>query len=362
MIDTRAARWTELEQLRTLTDTVFWPGMVDKYPQLFNQENVENLRVIEADGKLVSLVAMIQRWAGILGCTVRASCLGAVCTYEEYRGRGFASLLVEDAIRKCRDDGVDFMLISGTRDLYRRFGCRPVGNYTEFEVTCDCLPKSSPTDSELAPFGESDLPAISLLYALEPVRFIRPIEDYRNALKTQWVMDVRASFWQVRIGGVTRAYCIAGPPKDGAANVLEYAGDRYAFASSLGELMDRLNVEKLHLTISDIDSQMEALLEGAGCRGRVTTALDTVTIINPSQLLGRLRPCIEERIGARRAASLRCIEEGTGITIELDGQAVRADRYGDASMLFFGAPGYTIPAPLDEIFPIPALWYGLSYI
>jgi GNAT superfamily N-acetyltransferase len=101
----RAARWSELDQLRELTDTVFWSGLMDKYPQLFCEDNVENLRVIEADGKVVSLVAMTQHWASIFGCTVKASCLGAVCTYEAYRGRGFASLLVEDAIRMCWSRG-----------------------------------------------------------------------------------------------------------------------------------------------------------------------------------------------------------------------------------------------------------------
>jgi predicted N-acetyltransferase YhbS len=358
----RAARWSELDQLRELTDTVFWSGLMDKYPQLFCEDNVENLRVIEADGKVVSLVAMTQHWASIFGCTVKASCLGAVCTYEAYRGRGFASLLVEDAIRMCREDGVDFMLVSGTRGLYRRYGCRPVGSYRRFEIARATLPKAGPGEWELASIREEDLAQMSSLYALEPVRFVRPIEDYRNALKTQYVMDMQASFWQLRRGARLCAYCVTGPCENGCAPVLEYAGDRYALASSCGLLMDRLGADRLSISVSDIDLQMKALLESAGCRGQATRALDTVTIINPTQLLKRLQPYVEERIGARRAASLQCTEEGTSIIIELDGQAIEADRYGDASLLFFGAPDYGIPAPLNDVFPIPALWYGLSYI
>src|SRR5260221_13879810 len=100
MEEPRAVREDEFESLRALTDAVFRPGMPEQYPQLFNADNRENLRVCVDAGRCVSHVGMTQRKASLLGVPIQVCCIGAVCTYQEYRGQGLASRCFEDAIAK----------------------------------------------------------------------------------------------------------------------------------------------------------------------------------------------------------------------------------------------------------------------
>src|SRR5438045_4062433 len=95
----RGARPDELPSLRELTDQVFRPGMIDQYPQLFNADNAECLRVCVDDGKCVSHVGMSERNAVLFGCPIKVCCIGGVGTLPEYRGKGLASACFDDAVR-----------------------------------------------------------------------------------------------------------------------------------------------------------------------------------------------------------------------------------------------------------------------
>src|SRR5947209_3284810 len=123
----RAPRPDEWDQLDALVSTIFAPRMFRRFPQLYNEANRPNLRVVAEDGRIVCHVGMIQREASLAGCRVGVACIGSVATFEEYRGRGFASLAFQDACDKAAADGVDVMLISGGRGLYTRAGCRRFG-------------------------------------------------------------------------------------------------------------------------------------------------------------------------------------------------------------------------------------------
>ena len=100
----RALRADELESLRELVDEVFRKNsprsMFDDYPQLFNQGNLHRLRVCVDDGKVVTHIGYTERFASILGCTVKVGCIGAVATHPDYRGRGLATRTLLDVFEK----------------------------------------------------------------------------------------------------------------------------------------------------------------------------------------------------------------------------------------------------------------------
>ena len=72
--------------------------------------------------------------------------VGSVCTHPDYRERGLATRLVEDALRICEQKEVALMLISGGRGLYRRQGCTDVGEMFKTVLTRQDI-KSSAHDS-----------------------------------------------------------------------------------------------------------------------------------------------------------------------------------------------------------------------
>ncbi|HLJ56386.1 MAG TPA: GNAT family N-acetyltransferase, partial [Chthonomonadaceae bacterium] len=130
----------DMASLRALTGIVMRPELVDQYPQLFNPANYENLRVCADGEKLVAHVGMTQRNAILYDCRIRTACIGGVCTLPEYRKQGLASACFDDALRKARAEGVDLMIVSGDRNLYRMRGCVHVGGDTEYEIGRHAVP------------------------------------------------------------------------------------------------------------------------------------------------------------------------------------------------------------------------------
>ena len=133
----RGATPADRDSLRALVGAVFRPSLFDEYPQLFHDGNINNCRIVVEDGKAVSHVGMTIQDASLFGCAVRVSCIGGVGTYESHRGRGFAGACLDDAERISREKGVDFMIISGDRAMYRRAGCRRFGNGFTVTLTAD---------------------------------------------------------------------------------------------------------------------------------------------------------------------------------------------------------------------------------
>ncbi|MCX8171519.1 MAG: GNAT family N-acetyltransferase, partial [Candidatus Bathyarchaeota archaeon] len=108
----RAAKPDELPKILDLVNEVFMaprglpPIMGEVFQLLFNINNLDNLRVVVRDGKPISHVGI---WEGnllVYGSWLKVGMIGAVCTHRDFRGRGYASTLVMDALRKMRADGV----------------------------------------------------------------------------------------------------------------------------------------------------------------------------------------------------------------------------------------------------------------
>ena len=127
----RSVRREEMQSMAQLVDAVFMGGregaMFGAYPQYFSEANNENHFVFVDGGRVVSHFGMDQRDVSIAGCRLRVGCVGAVATYEEYRGKGMATRLF-DAHTRQGDRGrcglpADFGR-PGTLPARRGGGCR----------------------------------------------------------------------------------------------------------------------------------------------------------------------------------------------------------------------------------------------
>src|SRR3712207_6803949 len=125
----RETKNNEYEKVILLINNIFRtnkgykPTMQYEFPILLNKDNRENMRIIVEDNKPVSCVNFVQREILVEGAKIDVASIGAVCTNKEYRGKGYSSLLLEDVEKKMYEDGVDLLLVSGTRALYQRRGC-----------------------------------------------------------------------------------------------------------------------------------------------------------------------------------------------------------------------------------------------
>lgn len=370
----RALRPDEFPALRALTDVVFRPRMPEQYPQLFNPENRENLRVCSEDDRCVSHVGMTQRGATLLGCAIQVCCIGAVATHPEYRGQGLASACFDDAVARAYRNGVDIMLVSGDRDLYRRRGCLRVGRDSAFTWTVNGPPENGlPGGGEevtVMPMTEDELPLAQACYRREPVRFLRPPDDYRDALQSGYVMNRPSDFLVVRAGGDFRGYLVVQHPgADGKARIAEYAGDRHSLLAALPLVAGRYGLSALGWQVPRHDDLFRSLCERAGLAATPTPSSGTVKLIHFTQLMERMRPRFREILGEKEAARLSFAQQGETYVFRYGEDALRTDR-DTATRLVFGSVEGTetqsgegaVAQALRAILPLPCLWYGINYV
>jgi predicted N-acetyltransferase YhbS len=391
----RALRDGEWGELDAVVGTVFRPEMFHDYPQLFDRDNREHLRVVAADGKVVCHVGFTERPATLAGCRVDVACIGAVATLEAYRGRGYASLAFQDACDVAASDGIDVMLISGGRGLYTRVGCRAVGQDWNFSLTPDEAPRLQAVPAvagagayALAPVGPERIDVLRALYQREPVRFLRPLRDWEMAFDCGVVMNTASDFWAVSDGETILAYLIVHQPDKVRRRpedplplrVVELAGERALVAAALPRLLAHYGAERLTVHVQGSDPALKALLTAGGLEGTPAAASGTLRVINFRQLMERCRPYLAERVGAGVAEALD-FEAGAppggaggGFTIRRGAEAVRLPDLATLAVYLFGtpeAPGAARETPegspdlvatLAMALPLPALWYGINYV
>ena len=390
----RALQSTEWDQLNHVVSTVFRPSMFSDYPQLFNEQNISNLRVIAEDGKVVCHVGMTHRPASLLGCRIDVASIGAVATLDEYRGKGHASAAFQDACETSAQAGIDIMLISGGRGLYLRAGCRGVGLDHDFyldEAAINRLASVRPPGGgafELVPLDATHIPEMRDLQAAEAVRYIRRAEDWRMALDCGVVMNTASDFWGVRVGDLLVAYTIVHQPgkarrREGDptfARVVEFAGVRASVIAALPMLRRHYGVEQVRIHAQGSDPILARVLRlTTGVEGIESGFSGTLRVINFSQLMERCRPLLAERIGHAVTETLVFESDAPagsaegGFTIRRGTQTVRVSDLGSLASFLFGArkPADTDTSPTGDesllqdlcaALPLPVPWYGISYV
>lgn len=117
----------DLPEIIALANLVFRPqekSLTTEVPLMWEKENVEkgNLFVVKENKKIVSLVGLTEEKVDINGYQIEIGNIGSVSTHPEYRGKGYATKLLQQAIKKAKKDGLTYLMISGDRGLYRRAG------------------------------------------------------------------------------------------------------------------------------------------------------------------------------------------------------------------------------------------------
>ncbi len=370
----RAVQAHELDALRALTDIVFRQSMPEQYPQLFNLDNLDNLRVCFDGSTCTSHTGMTRRRALIMGCTIDVCCIGAVCTHPDYRKLGLASLCLDSAVNHAHDNGVDFMIVSGDRGLYTRNGCLKVGHDFIVELSNDTLkglvPSPNITVSEIP--LHVDLSSIASCYRMEPVRFVRPPDDYKYLKQSGWAMNSPVKIFAVmnQHGNVLGYFTVREFQQSEPISVVEFAGDRSAILTGMRQVLNIEGSPSIQMQIQGHDAVMMNLLNNLDARLSPTNASGTVKIINFEQLLKRMTPYFIELLGELRASKLRFEQSGNSYIFGYGSEEFTTDR-DMATQTVFGSPNglpqlisnieSDLGSMLRTIFPVPTLWYGINY-
>lgn len=384
----RALAHDEWPLLDRLVSDVFRPEMFHDYPQLFNEANRPNLRVIREGDRLATHVGIVVRSATLLGCAVTVASMGAVATAREARGRGYGSACVQDAFDHAAAQGAHLMYISGGRDLYVRVGCRPVGRDRRYEITTGSVTAEHLRRAHLhvKPAGPDDMAALAAIHATEPVRFVRPREDWVRAMDCGIVMNTPSDFWAVHDAHGPVAYLVVHRPdrlRNRPADAprllrpVEVGGDREAVAAAIPALLDHYGAAAADVHVVATDARLSSRLDAVGAKWRAEATSGTVRVIDFAGLMERVRPLIAARMGAAAASRLtfhadeRPGSARGGFTVRDGAASVRIASHADLGPWLFGTPEDLVPtvtgdhdlaAVLGNALPLPTLWYGVNYV
>ena len=375
MTGPRACAPSELPQLARLADAVFRSkggSMQAEYPLVFGEENLNFCRVIEEDGRIVSHVGVSIRDASLLGCSLRVASIGAVCTDAAYRGRGYASLLMEDARTLALGEGASLMLISGGRGLYHRLGYVNVGSFRSFTARAEILPVPA-EGLRVEPCGAAQIPGLIALHQRLPVRFVRPADDWEKLLAAGMIMNQRGDCLGVWEEGRLVAYAAVQRPRDGApARVREYAGSETALFAALGAVARYYEAFGVEVVAMPGTEDLARLLRNAGAEEKELAFTGTLGILDVDGFFACIHPYVRECLGAPTDALFLDLRQTNSISFEYAGERYALANRGQLTALVFGGSteeARSIPeAPpgvgeiLKRIFPMPLLWYGYNYV
>ncbi|MGB9681774.1 MAG: GNAT family N-acetyltransferase [bacterium] len=366
----RGARREELSEIIDLSNRVFRTevtgDMKKEFPLLFSPENCENLRIIKEDGKVVSLVGILFTDLVILGNRIKASLIGSVATDPDYRGKGFATTLMQDSIVRSLQEGVDLMLISGGRGLYRRLGAVQAGLYQTFFIP---KAKLSYSDLTVRRIREEDIPKVLYLMALEPVRFERSYDELKKLISTRMVVNEPGEVLVVeRKDTIISYFAIQIQSRFGKSiHIKEIGGSREAIVDALLPTLDAHQMDFILIDALSNDEAIKYIMEKRGIKPDGRGFQGTVKILNLKGLFKKLEPYFISLLGGEYRKLTIKFEPSLSLTYDEETLDIPKD---DAPILIFGSVEKKIEIPeklnkikriIDSIFPIPLVDYGLNY-
>jgi ribosomal protein S18 acetylase RimI-like enzyme len=374
----RGLKKDELRSAAELANLVFRHDspykMEEEFPLLFSENNLEKIRVFVDAGKVVSMVGMCINDVIIMGCMIGAVCIGSVCTHPEYRNKGLASKLLEDATNRAVQEGASLMLVSGDRGLYRRFGCVDAGIYRWYSIKRDQL-EVHEKNLTLRKYGEKDVIELVKLHQLEPIRFIRTYEDFKTLLESKRLCDQISETYVVEQNGPVVAYVSLQLPRsrDLPLAILELAGSRVAILKTLRSLMDDVGTESAIVRTTTADVELDHLMVSAGAKRSTGGFMGTVKLIDIERFLESIDTYMTEVIGKRRRKNLSIKYEGKNSELSFTYMDQKFSIRGidEITSFIFGSvekqqklkhANSELEDMLNSIFPMPLVDYGLNYV
>ena len=371
----RSLRKNEMDSLRKLLGDVFFAELPDIQPHAINAENANNLLVVVEDGEVVSHIATIKRHVSVLGCSLKIASLGGVATYKSHRGKGHASVLLEKTMAVCRDEDVDYIMVSGYRNMYHRYGCRYVGKDWEFRLGQEQTSDFDDSVFTISHATKEDIDTLGTIYRREPVRWMRPPSDISFGIDG-WVCNRPAKTYLIKQRDRLVAFAVMQQVRDGDGQVsyklLDYAGERLAIIGVLGKFVQEQDLKEISIHVMGYDTVLKDLLELRGLTGIQSALPGTTMVIHFEQLLKKMRPYFIERVGENVVSGLTFKEVGDEYHVYYGGDRVIAEGRGAAGQLIFGTWEGTEEAMLDAggragevlraCLPIPGVWYGVNYV
>lgn len=285
MIITTCTPQTHLAQLE-LIETVFHPRMRHRYPWLLSEHNLAH-RFVALDGDKV--VGALNYWTDEItldGVIVTVASIGAVATHPDYRHQGIASQLLDFAEQVMRDEKVDVVVVSGSIDLYLRYGAERLSSVVTFEIP--------PMERALTvvPTQGDHITQLKAMYDQNPFRFLRTERQMMELIEATSVPSnwMNTTILTVMDNNTPKAYAVVTrrPNKPGAW-IREFGGDPTVLEPLAFHLKQELHVQRVIIELIHNDPLVPVLSQ-KGWSVVEEPMESTVKVLDFESLVNQLKP------------------------------------------------------------------------
>lgn len=230
----------ELAKSIFFEDSADYESGAKTWPMSLRAEAREHTFAMFHKGVPVSGIERLERNISIYGHNLRIGYVGSVCTHPDYRKLGLASVVLSATMKRFHENNVDFVCISGNREMYRRAGSRFVGGVNRYIINST----GGMGEYEARIAGMADIKTLALLDDREPIFSIRPISDYEIVIKYGYCVGRPVEFLLITHYNKPMAYLLVTKLLDRDnrkyRHVIEYVGDRQFVYSGISHLTHNL--------------------------------------------------------------------------------------------------------------------------
>lgn len=380
----RAAHLSELKKIEEMSNCVFRsygksnPTMFEEFPLLFSKDNIENIRIIVEDENPVANINYLPQMLSIYGHNVNVATLGGVGTLEEYRGRGYGTILLNDCIKRMtHEQNIDLLFISGNRNMYRTAGCMPAGWMYLFKVRSEDISEYNNSNISYIKYAEQDLSEWKRLYDSEYVRYIRNSENFSTLIKSKKFIE-RNTITRHELllnNGFENIAYVVFKIENNEGKIIEYAGSKQAVIDELPRIMKAYGILSMQGYIMPQDADLFEYCTGKGIEIEGRRLGGTMRIINFNSFMNRLKPYFIGLYPEEFINELKFESEGENIKFIYKDNVCTVQGFKIQNNLIFGGEETDWDSLLvtgdkslfidyfNTVFPIPYAYTGnLSYV
>ncbi|HOK55808.1 MAG TPA: GNAT family N-acetyltransferase [bacterium] len=343
-----------LDEMIELADLVFRPkekSMGIETPIMYSKENIEkgNTFIAIENKKIVSFVGLVEEEINVYGNRMKIGEIGNVCTHPDYRGKGFASALLQKAIEKATEDKIAYLMISGGRSLYKRIGAVSMLYYV-YQIRG----KNKKVDFKIKRFRDEMFSDCMKIYQKEPVRFIRnkdfsQLFSLYNGKYRKKVMLCESRIYVIQKEREILGYWAEGERK-GVINIgynREFAGSRKFLVEAWKSRRGKKNI-----FVPLWDRELHYLLG----KEKEKREMGTILLINPEILFSSLYDFFRER-----NIEIEYRTEDNKFLLKAYNEEKKFENLTTFSEFLFNFHEENQNGIWKKILPIPLPSYGLNY-
>lgn len=300
--------------------------MEKEFPLLLSKKNAENMRIIKEKGEVISVVNFLPRKILIEGTPISVGSIGAVCTHPDHRESGYSSKILKDVEKRMKKIGINLCLISGTRNLYKKWGAESVKSCKRYRIFAGLLDLKY----IVREYREGDLMSLKKIYNLQGTRYLREGVDFETLIDSGTFPfgDTSYKRYVLEDENGLRGYIILKKTSE-KIEVKEAGGERREIFDSLAFLGTELGVYKIDYILSQEKKVPTGYLVEEEYQGGSLKIIDFVKFID------ELRPYFREYINDEDVDSFKVKESDGKYLLSLGAEKMQIESHKELLKLIF---------------------------